>query len=145
VAGCLAAFFQNGDLDFDGSGYWPEWPTGTTPNTYPSTFVQALPSSGGSAYSQWLFQTDVALSESTCTASTLSGCTVPPAGPGNFYPYWSLATTHGACTLEFGNVSVGVNDFHRDAQYGKDQFPRLGYPEFEGRVQSIPTCGERNL
>jgi hypothetical protein len=29
---------------------------------------------------------------------------------------------------------TGVNDFGQDAQYGADQFPMLGYPEFEGTI-----------
>ncbi len=73
---------------------------------------------------------------------TRTGCTVPPSGPGDFYPYWTRVTStgsgHASCTLEFGNVSrgTGVNDFGGDAQYGSDLQPTLGYPEFEGPVMS---------
>lgn len=135
VTGCEDNVFQNGDLDFDGSPYWPEWPTSATAGTYPGSFVQSLPSSRGKAYSQLFIQTDLALSESTCTAGSLSGCGVPaPNSPGAFYPYWSEAASHGHCTLEFGNVSggPGVTDFGKTAQYGSNQESSLGYPEFEG-------------
>ena len=152
IATCQDNFTQNGDLDFDGTPYRTEWPTGAARTSlYPSSFVESLPTSDGKQYSQWYFQTDIALSEDTCEGSTIppaktvsaSGCTVPPAGsevdqPGHkaFYPYWNEVDTNGTCTIEFGNVGsgAGVNDFGKDAEYGTDQFPTLGYPEFEGRI-----------
>ena len=138
VTGCLDNQAQNGDLDFDGTPYWADWPTGTAPTaTTPSTFIQNLPLTGGSAYPQYFVQTDAALSESTCT-STGSGCAVPPVNaPGKFYPYFSRVGTSGACRIEFGNVSSGsgVNNLGKDAQYGTNQQPAIGYPEFEGPVK----------
>ena len=141
VAGCLS-LFGGGDIDFDGTSYRTDWPTGASPtlNT-PSAFAQSMPTSGGAGYPQEMFQTDTALSESTCGPSG-TGCTVPPTGPevdqpGNtsFYPFWSVATNkHGACTIEFGNNTAGVNSFGGDAQYGTVQLARLGYPEFEGKI-----------
>jgi hypothetical protein len=92
-------------------------------------------------------QTDIALSESTCQGNTIgvaggtsSGCTVPPQGPGGFYPYWSQALGNGGCSLEFGNVSsgFGVTDFGKDAQYGTDQFNQDGYPQFIGATHFNP-------
>ena len=139
VTGCQDNVFENGDLDFDGTPYWTEWPTGTTPGVNPSTFVEALPTTNGQTYPQYFFQSDVALSESTCSPSTVSKCTVPPSGPGHFYPFWSeVPTSKGACALEFGNVTKGtrLNDFSKDKQYGTVQFVKLGYPEFEGNVLS---------
>jgi hypothetical protein len=137
ATGCQDNTFQNGDLDFDGSPYWTEWPTGTTAGTYPSSFVEWMPTTkGGKQYSRFFFQTDIALSESSCTPTTLSGCTVPPSGPGGFYPYWSEANIGGQCVFEFGNVSSSVKDFGKDAQYGKNQFLTLGYPEFIGKGHS---------
>ena len=141
MTGCQDNVFQNGDLDFDGTPYWTEWPTGTHPNKYPSTFVEQFPTSGGRQYSKYFFQTDIALSESTCLGNTLpggggtsSGCTVPPQGPGDFYPYWSTVHAGNYCALEFGNVSHApfLTDNGKDAEYGTDQFATLGYPEFEG-------------
>jgi hypothetical protein len=138
VTGCLN--LAVGDIDFDGTPYWADWPTATSATAKnPSSFVQSLPVSNGHGYSQLLFQTDTALSESTCTSSG-SGCAVPPPGaPGNFYPYWSLTKSQGQCTIEFGNVSTGagVNNFGGDAQYGTDQIARIGYPEFEGKAQGV--------
>jgi hypothetical protein len=145
ATGCQDSVFQNGDLDFDGSPYWAEWPTGTRPTINPSTFVEQFPTSNGRQYPQYFFQTDVALSESACTSTTLGGCTVPPPGPGAFYPYWTESLGGGSCALEFGNVSgatPSLTDFGKDAQYGQNQFPNLGYPEFEGPVHNN-TCASR--
>lgn len=135
TTGCLD-FLSGGDIDFDGTSYWADWPTGVAPtDTFPGSFVQSPPTSGGQPYSQSFFQTDVALSESTC-GNDISGCTVPPAGPGNFYPYWSTTGSGADCTILFGNVSgTGVNDFGKDAQYGSDLRNEIGYDEFE----STPT------
>ena len=150
TTGCLANLFQNGDLHFDGTPYWPEWPVGPVPTrTLPGSFVQALPATAGHQYPSFFLQTDLALSESTCQGNsvapggTLAGCAVPaPNSPGKFYPYWSRAGFGGACVLEFGNVSsgFGVNDLGKDAQYGTNQEATLGYPEFLGPVQRN-TCG----
>lgn len=140
VAGCLN--FSN-DPDFDGTPYRVDWPTGTTVTAKtPSTFVQNMPTSHGSGYPSFLFQTDVALSETNC-APNGSGCSVPPTGPEvdqaghtSFYPFWSVAKRHGQCLIEFGNNKLGVNTFGRDAQYGTVQIARLGYPEFEGKMHA---------
>jgi hypothetical protein len=147
ITGCMDNLFQNGDIDFDGMAYRAgEWPTSATPTRQvPSSFVESLPTTVGfRGYQQVFFQTDIALSESVCTISTLTGCTVPPSGsevsqPGNtaFYPFWSEVDSHGTCTLEFGDVTRGpVNDFGGDAQYGKNQFTTLGYPEFESNIMN---------
>ncbi len=143
VTGCYDAFAQNGDLDFNGTPYWPEWPTGANPTSkLPGSFVEWLPTSGNQGYPQSQVQTDVALSESTCTA-TGAGCSVPPPNaPGQFYPYWSRVNSFGGCVLEFGNVSSGpgVDPMGGDAQYGRLQIDTLGYPQFLGPIQSN-TCG----
>lgn len=151
TTGCQDNTFSIGDLDFDGTPYWPEWPTGPSPNRYPGSFVEQLPTSNGHAYSEFFFQTDVALSESSCQGNTIgngggtsSGCTVPPPGPGNFYPYWTEVHVGNSCALEFGNVSSApfVTDFGKDAEYGQDLFSTLGYPEFEGATHHN-SCGSR--
>ena len=144
ATGCQDDVFF-GDLDFDGSPYYTEWPTGNTPTIYPSTFVEQFPTSSGRQYPQFFFQTDVATDESTCTPTSLNGCTVPPQGPGGFYPYWTESTAGGSCALEFGNVSGGtafLTDFGKDAQYGQSQLATLGFPEFEGPAYSN-TCAAR--
>ena len=113
----------------------------------PSSFVESLPHTNGHAYSAMYFQTDIALSESTCTLSHLAGCTVPPkgsevsqAGHVAFYPYWSEAKVGSSCVLEFGNVGAAVDTFGKDAQYGTDQYLQIGYPEFEGKLFDLNTC-----
>jgi len=136
VTGCLD-FLNGGDIDFDGTSYWPDWPTGTTGSptaTTPGTFVQSAPLSNGQKYPQSFFQTDVALSEEPCAEDGV--CTVPPQGPGGFYPYWSTQSHGNQCSILFGNVSggPGVNDYGQEAQYGHDLAPVIGYDEFEGKV-----------
>jgi hypothetical protein len=147
VTGCEVNYFQNGDLDYDGSPYWPDWPTAThTTAKFPGSFVQSLPTSSGSQYGTFFFQTDAALSESTCGGATLSGCAIPPPGPGGFYPYWSETTSStGSCTIDFGNVSTGtgVTNFGKDAEYGSNQIALLGYPEFES-APYFNTCPGQN-
>ncbi|MHB8245057.1 MAG: hypothetical protein ACYDGN_06810 [Acidimicrobiales bacterium] len=140
VSSCQSNVAQNGDLDFDGTPYWSEWPTSTNPTSlYPGSFVESLPTTtGGMPYPRLLFQTDVTLSESTCTPK--GGCTVPPQGPGHFYPYWSeVRAANGTCKLEFGNVSKGAYTFGKDAQYGTVQWATLGYPETMSNVKDN-TC-----
>jgi hypothetical protein len=149
MTGCQDDIFQNGDLDFDGTPYWTEWPTGNFPGRYPSTFVEAMPSTHGRPYSRFFFQTDIALSEYTCLGNTVTGggtstgCTVPPQGPGGFYPYWSELHAGGFCALEFGNVRSNpvVTDFGKDSEYGQNLFGTLGYPEFEGSAHSTRCPG----
>jgi hypothetical protein len=111
--------------------------------------VESFPTTNGhQQYSQFFMQTDIALSESTCLGNTLPGgggtrgCTVPPQGPGNFYPYWTEAHGFGSCLLEFGNVGGDrpfLTNFGKDAEYGQNLFGTLGYPEFEGAVHNN-TC-----
>ena len=147
MTGCQVDVFQNGDLDFDGTPYWTEWPTGLTPGIYPSSFLELFPTTNGQQYGQYHYQTDIALSESTCGGNTVTtgppgtpnaaGCTVPPQGPGGFYPYWTATQSSGTCALEFGNVSSGVT-FGKDKQYGKNQFNTFGYPQFIGPEHNNP-------
>jgi hypothetical protein len=136
VTGCQDNATQNGDLDFDGTPYYPDWPSSTTAGLFPGSFVFQNPTSGGKSYTSFYQQTDVALSESNCGPSTPSACTVPPKGPGNFYPYWSQVDNHGICTWEFGNVGTGtgVNTFGRDKQYGTVGFKTVGFAEFIGPI-----------
>ena len=117
VTGCLD-FNAGGDLDYDGSSYWPDWPNSVTPNRFPSTFLVSPPTSNGAAYSQMQFETDAPASESTCSGSSLSGCAVPPpTSPGKFYPYFSQVSSGGGCIWEFGQMPNG-NNYGRDGQYG---------------------------
>jgi hypothetical protein len=135
VTGCEDNVFQNGDLDFDGNPYWPDWPNSTVPNRFPSTFRQLPPTTvGGAGYSRFQFQTDAALSESSCHFPDTSGCAVPPpTAPGKFYPYWTLTKS---CVLEFGNMTNG-NTFGKAAQYGSVPVA-LGYPQLLGPIMRNP-------
>jgi hypothetical protein len=143
VTGCEDDVAQNGDLDFDGTPYYQsDWPVGADPTRrLPSSVVELLPSTDGRQYADYQIQTDVALSESTCSATSTVGCSVPPAGPGGGYPFWSRVSTFGLCTLQFGNVTsgFGVDDLGGEAQYGSDQIATLGYSEYMGPVRSN-TC-----
>jgi hypothetical protein len=132
VTGCVDDVFQNGDLDFDGNPYWPDWPNSTTPNRFPSTFLQHPPTSNGVGYSHWQIQTDAALSEFTCKYPNTSSCKVPPpSAPGKFYPYWTLTKS---CLWEFGQMPNG-NSFGKQAQYGSVP-PGLGYPQLFGPIMT---------
>src|SRR5215469_6670425 len=135
VTGCLDNIFQNGDLDFDGSPYWPDWPTnGTNSSLFPTTFLQGQPTTNGIGYPQFQFQTDAALSEASCAFPNASGCTVPPpGGPGKFYPFWTLTSS---CDWEFGNMTNG-NAFGEQAQYGSI-VPAVGYPQLFGPIMTNP-------
>ena len=127
VAGCQDNYFQNGDLDFDGSSYIPDWPDGS-PN-HPTSFAYIGPSSHGKSYPQIQFETDVAGSEADCNVGTGAGCTAPPTG-ARFYPFWTLGHGGqlGGCVWHFGNVIAGqtTSTFGRDAQYGIADVARYG-------------------
>jgi hypothetical protein len=130
ITGCLDDVFQNGDLDFDGSPYWPDWPNSTKPDLFPSTFRQAQPTTFGHRYPLFQFQTDAALSELSCHFPSGVGCDVPPPGaPGKFYPYWTLTKS---CTWEFGNMTNG-RTFGKADQYGTT-IPKIGYPQLFSKV-----------
>jgi hypothetical protein len=140
ITGCLDELYQNGDLDFDGSAYYHEWPTSTTPTARPSTFQFSPPTFGSTntQYDAFQFQTDAAFSElTTCNPGTPQGCTVPPPNaPGGFYPYWTLTGSGSSCLWEFGNMNNGQS-FGGMRQYGSldpQQFPEI-------RSANIPnTC-----
>jgi hypothetical protein len=137
VTGCDVFFGAVGDLDFDGTPYRADWPTSVRPNRFPATFRQATPTSRGHAFSAMQFMTDVSASESACNLTTGAGCAMPPVGPGNFYPYWTLARVSGSCVWEFGNMRNG-NTFGRESQYGQVAPRTLG--AFVSRIRSVPSC-----
>lgn len=144
VTGCLNFYAANGDLDFDGTSYWKDWPTSLTPNRFPSTVQQSPPSSFGRPYPQLQFQADIGGSEATCQPSGL-GCTVPPLqAPGGFYPYWTQAAVHRggffggrSCVWEFGNMHNGVT-FGRDRQYGTPSARYYG--DLASPIIANPVC-----
>jgi hypothetical protein len=122
VAGCQDNFYQNGDLDFDGSSYIRDWPNGS-PN-HPTSFAYAGPFSHGKSYPNIQFETDLAGSENNCNITTGAGCTAPPAG-AKFYPFWTL---NHSCVWNFGDVIPGqtARNFGADAQYGVPDTARYG-------------------
>jgi hypothetical protein len=117
VTGCLN-FISGGDLDFDGTDYYPDFPNKLTPGPFPSPFLQQQPTTAGARYSGIQFETDAPASEiTTCVPQNPQGCAVPPPnGPGHFYPYYTLAKVGGQCVWEFGHMNNG-NRFGGDQQY----------------------------
>jgi hypothetical protein len=140
VTGCNVFFDAIGDLDYDGTSYYPDWPDSVTPDQFPSTFLQSQPTtSGGLRYPQIQFMTDASATElnTNCDLNSGAGCVLPPQGPGNFYPYWTQARVGGLCVWEFGNMRNG-NTFGGDAQYGAVGPDTIG--AFAGPIRSNPNC-----
>jgi hypothetical protein len=140
VTGCDVFTDAIGDLDWDGTPYYPDWPDSVTPDRFPSTFLQLQPTTnGGHRYPQIQFMTDASASElnTNCDLNSGAGCVLPPKGPGNFYPYWTQARVAGACVWEFGNMRNG-NAFGGDAQYGSVGPGTIG--AFAGPIRPNPNC-----
>jgi hypothetical protein len=132
AAECNQERTQNGDLEYDGQSYLPDWPNGS--KNFPTTFQYAGPFTGsGQTYPQVQFETDTAGSENLCNTQTGAGCTAPPIG-AKFYPFWSLSPQSNAlgshttaCVWNFGNDQPNtVLDFGKDAQYGTPDVARYG-------------------
>jgi hypothetical protein len=131
---CLQTDFENGDHDFDGTGYRADWPNGSA--DFPQTFRYSGPFTNGHAYPQVQYETEVGATEQLCNPATGLFCTVPPIGGAGFYPFWSLTnkqtlpgvTGLGACLWNFGNDirRITTHDFGKDAQYGKPDTTRFG-------------------
>jgi hypothetical protein len=140
VTGCDVFFDAIGDLDYDGTPYYPDWPHSLTPGPFPSPFLQQQPvTAGGHTYPRIQFVTDASATEfnTNCDLVTGSGCVLPPKGPGSFYPYWTLAKVAGQCVWEFGNMHNG-STFGRDAQYGLVGPGTIG--AFAGPIRPNPGC-----
>jgi hypothetical protein len=115
VTGCTG-----GDLDYDGTSYWADWPDSLKPDRFPSALTIQPPTTGdGAGYSQMQFLTDNPATNSLCNPPGQTGdCVVPPPqAPGNFYPYYTQAKVDDACVWEFGQMTNG-NTFGGDQQYG---------------------------
>lgn len=139
VTGCEVAFRAIGDLEYDGSPYWADWPGSLHAGPFPTPFLQLQPTTAGRGYPQIQFVTDASATEfnTNCNPLTGSGCVLPPKGPGHFYPFWTQAKVGGACVWEFGNMHNG-NAFGGDKQYGKVTPATLG--AFAGPVRPNPNC-----
>src|SRR6266487_1883661 len=138
VTGCDVFFNAIGDLDWDGTPYYPDWPKSLTAGPFPAPFLQRQPTSpGGRRYPSIQFVTDASASElnTNCDLFSGTGCVLPPKGPGHFYPYWSLAKVGGRCVWEFGNMRNG-SMFGRDGQYGRVGPSTMG--AFAGRIRPNP-------
>jgi hypothetical protein len=125
---CYQDAFQNGDLDFDGTAYVPDWPNGS--RNFPTSIQYVGPFTRGHIYPNVQFETDAAGSEALCNVATGAGCTAPPIS-AQFYPFWSLTNKHaspGVCVWNFGNdiANVTTNDFGKAAQYGAPDVARYG-------------------
>jgi hypothetical protein len=129
---CNQAAFQNGDLDFDGTSYVPDWPNGS--KNFPTSFRYAGPFTNGRTYPNIQFETDVAASEALCNVATGTDCTAPPLS-AQFYPFWTLtnkqtiaSSPQPGCVWNFGNINptVTTNDLGKDAQYGTPDIARFG-------------------
>src|SRR4029077_8805055 len=129
-----------GDLDFDGTSYRADWPTSTTAGTFPGSFPQTQPTSDGRSYPKLQFVTDVSASEQGCNLVNGEHCTMPPNGPGHFYPFWTEAQDPASglgCTWQFGNVQSGLT-FGGESQYGTVNPTTIG--AFASDVISNPNC-----
>ena len=126
MAFCDQAEFQNGDLDYDGLSYRPDWPNGS--RNYPTTFRYVGPFTNGHTIRTSSSRQTPAGSEALCDVATGAGCTAPPTGAA-FYPFWSLGKGGPlGCTWNFGNVIAGrtITSFGGDAQYGVPDVARFG-------------------
>ncbi len=140
VTGCDVFTDAIGDLDYDGTPYYPDWPDSITPNRFPSPFLQLQPTTqGGHQYPEIQFVTDSSATQfnTDCNPVTGTGCVLPPKGPGHFYPYFTLARVGPFCVWEFGNMRNG-NTFGGDAQYGSVGPGTLG--AFASPVLGNPRC-----
>ncbi|HLK72658.1 MAG TPA: hypothetical protein VKU77_03310 [Streptosporangiaceae bacterium] len=141
VTGCDVFNDAIGDLDYDGTPYYPDWPDSVTPDRFPSTFLQLQPTTGrGQRYPQIQFVTDNSATQFVdgCDPQSGQNCVLPAPGPGNFYPYFTQARVGGVCVWEFGNVRNG-NTFGGDKQWGSVGPTTLG--AFASAVQPNPNCG----
>ena len=148
VSGCQDNFFQNGDLDFDGSSYIKDWPNGSP--RLPSSFAYIGPFSHGKSYPQIQFETDVAGVRGHVQRDNRCGLHGATSG-AKFYPFWSLSRS---CVWNFGNVIPGqtAQAFGGDAQYGTpehrpvrrdDHQPSAEQPADPGAVAGGSEAGQR--
>jgi hypothetical protein len=135
VTGCTG-----GDLDYDGTSYWSDWPNSLVPGTFPSAMTIGQPTTArGTRYPQLQFLTDNPATNSLCDPTQPVGCVVPPTqAPGHFYPYWTQAQVDGHCVWEFGQMRNG-NTFGEDAQYGTFT-TALGLAEDASPIMHNPNC-----
>lgn len=118
----------------------PCYPKGDSHGGTTAPFLPSQPTTvGGHHYPQVQFVTDASATEfnTDCNLVTGSGCKLPPAGPGHFYPYFTQARVGGQCVWEFGNMRNG-NTFGKDARYGSVGPGTIG--AFAGPIRRNPNC-----
>jgi hypothetical protein len=148
---CFQDRLENGDLDYDGQAYLPDWPNGS-PN-FPTSFAYVGPfQANGQPYPEIQFETDAAGSENLCNTATGAGCTAPPIS-AKFYPFWSLSPSSNGlgagatrCVWNFGSDQPNtLDDFGQTGQYGMPNLARYGgtlisapapNPQFAGACQT---------
>jgi hypothetical protein len=139
VTGCAVFNDAVGDLDFDGTSYWPDWPNSLRPGRFPSPFLQQQPTTRGSRYPLIQFENTVSASEADCDLVTGAGCVLPPPGPGRFYPFWTLGKVRHDCVWEFGQMRNG-RTFGGFRQYGSVSPSTMG--GFASAIRPNPRrCG----
>ena len=143
VTGCDVFTDAIGDLDYDGTPYYADWPTSSSPTRFPGAIAQAQPTSQGRSYSRIQFVTDMSATEENCDVVSGAGCLMPPPGPGHFYPYWTLVRDPElGCTWQFGNAGRTGESFGGDAQWGTVNPSSLG--AFQSAIQANPrTCSQK--
>ena len=155
VAGCVDNITQNGDLDFDGNSYRPDWPDGAS--NHPKPFRYAGPfDAAGHPYPSLQIETNAGGSEANCDFATGAGCKALPDGAA-FYPYWTIGKQKNpfddensqgndnnqgnqnqgnkVCLWNFGNTIPGTtsDDLGKLAEYGSPNLAR-----FAGTLISDP-------
>jgi hypothetical protein len=136
----LATGCTGGDLDYDGTSYWTDWPDSVTAGMFPSALTITPPTTvGGKLFPRMQFLTDNPATNNRCSAAHPGNCTVPPPqAPGHFYPYWTQARVNGSCVWEFGQMGNG-DSFGKDKQYGTFT-SALGLAEDAGPIMPNPNC-----
>ncbi len=140
VTGCDVFFDAIGDLDYDGTPYYPDWPDSVTPNRFPSPFLQLQPTTAaGTGTRRSSSSPTPARPRSTPTATRprAPGACSRPRARGTSIPYFTQARVGGSCVWEFGNMRNG-NTFGGVAQYGSVGPGTLG--TFTGPILRNPNC-----
>ena len=151
VAQCLDNFFQNGDLDWDGTSYQKyTWPDGSPDHPTAARYIGPF-DAAGNLYPQIQFESDAPASEVLCNTTTGENCVLKPLG-SKFYPFWSLNHSQqlagvpapaAACVWNFGNVLPGVTTrpFGEDAEYGTSDVERFGGTDISGVMANPAATG----
>jgi hypothetical protein len=152
---CFQNRYQNGDLDFDGTGYVPDWPDGSSNHPTSISYIGPF-TRGGRTYPTIQFESNAGGSSNLCDVATGAGCTQPPIG-AKFYPFWTLGSAsgrqslpgpRGVCVWNFGNVlPTTTQSFGRDAEYGTPDVARFAGTSTSAQLPNpelSTRCGRRS-